>query len=34
MDKVPNIGNYTKEFATGELWYLLGEEKLVEGAAP
>jgi predicted ATPase len=34
MDKVPNIGNYMKEFAPSELWYLLGEEKLVEGAAP
>jgi predicted ATPase len=33
MDQVPNIGNYLKEFAPGELWYLLGEEKLVEGAA-
>jgi predicted ATPase len=34
MDKVPNIDNRMREFATGELWYLLGEEKLVEGAAP
>jgi predicted ATPase len=30
MSKVPNIEALQKEFAPGELWYLLGEEKLVE----
>ncbi len=30
MDKVENIDRLEQEFATGELWYLLGEEKLAE----
>jgi len=33
MGKIPNIENLKKEFATGELWYLLGEEGLVQGGA-
>jgi predicted ATP-dependent endonuclease of OLD family len=28
MTKVPDIDRLLKEFALGELWYLLGEEKL------
>jgi predicted ATPase len=31
MKEVPDIDKLLKEFATGELWYLLGEEKLFEG---
>src|SRR5207302_4119839 len=31
MTQVPDIDRLLKEFALGELWYLLGEEKLVEG---
>jgi predicted ATPase len=31
MAKVPDIDRLLKEFALGELWYLLGEEKLLEG---
>jgi len=31
MSAVPNIDNLQREFAPGELWYLFGEEKLVEG---
>jgi predicted ATPase len=31
MTKVPDIDRLLKEFALGELWYLLGEEKLFEG---
>ena len=31
MDKVPEIDRLLKEFAPGELWYLFGEEKLLEG---
>jgi predicted ATPase len=30
MAKVPDIDRLLKEFAVGELWYLLGEEKLFE----
>ena len=30
MTQVPDIDRLLKEFALGELWYLLGEEKLVE----
>jgi predicted ATPase len=30
MTKVPDIDRLLKEFALGELWYLLGEEKLFE----
>jgi predicted ATPase len=30
MEKVANIGNLSKEFGPGELWYLLGEEGLVK----
>jgi predicted ATPase len=30
MSKVHNIKQLLKEFGTGELWYLLGEEKLVK----
>jgi predicted ATPase len=30
MIEVPDIDRLTKEFALGELWYLLGEEKLFE----
>ena len=33
MDKLPDIERLTKEFGTGELWYLLGEEELVKGHA-
>jgi predicted ATPase len=33
MNKVPNIDKFINDFATGELWYLLGEEKLVQGVA-
>jgi predicted ATPase len=32
MSAVPNLSNLLKEFATGELWYLFGEEELVKGA--
>jgi hypothetical protein len=28
MSKVPDIDRLLQEFAIGELWYLLGEEKL------
>jgi predicted ATPase len=31
MTKIPDIDRLLKEFALGELWYLLGEEKLFEG---
>jgi predicted ATPase len=31
MDKLPNVGQMQKEFAPGELWYLLGEEELLAG---
>lgn len=31
MTKVPDLDRLLKEFALGELWYLLGEEKLFEG---
>jgi predicted ATPase len=31
MTQVPDIDRLLKEFALGELWYLLGEEKLFEG---
>jgi predicted ATPase len=31
MTKVPDIDRLLKEFDLGELWYLLGEEKLFEG---
>jgi predicted ATPase len=31
MTKVPDIDRLLKEFALGELWYLLGEEKLIQG---
>jgi predicted ATPase len=31
MTDVPDIDRLLKEFAVGELWYLLGEEKLFEG---
>jgi predicted ATPase len=34
MAAVPNIGDLLKEFATGELWFLLGEEALTRGARP
>ena len=30
MMQVPDIDRLLKEFALGELWYLLGEEKLFE----
>lgn len=30
MTKIPDIDRLLKEFALGELWYLLGEEKLFE----
>jgi hypothetical protein len=32
MSQVPNIQNYLREFSTGELWNMLGEEALVTGA--
>jgi predicted ATP-dependent endonuclease of OLD family len=32
MAMVPDIDKLLKEFASGELWYLLGEEKLVSGS--
>jgi predicted ATPase len=32
MHTLPNISNLLKEFATGELWYLFGEEELLKGA--
>ena len=31
MTKIPDIDRLRKEFATGELWYLLGEEKMFQG---
>ncbi len=31
MTKIPDIDRLLKEFALGELWFLLGEEKLFEG---
>ena len=31
LSRVPNIDRLAKEFGLGELWYLLGEEKLFEG---
>ncbi len=31
MASIPDIDKLLKEFALGELWYLLGEEKLLEG---
>lgn len=31
MTKIPDIDRLLKEFALGELWYLLGEEKMFEG---
>jgi predicted ATPase len=31
MDQAPDIKKLLKEFGTGELWYLLGEEKLFKG---
>jgi predicted ATPase len=31
MTQIPDIDRLLKEFALGELWYLLGEEKLFEG---
>ncbi len=31
MTQIPDIDKLLKEFALGELWYLLGEEKLLEG---
>jgi predicted ATPase len=32
MDKVPDLDKLLKEFAPGELWYLMGEEKIVQEA--
>ena len=31
MDKIPDIDRLQKDFATGELWHMLGEKQLVEG---
>ena len=31
LTDAPDIDKLLKEFAVGELWYLLGEEKLLEG---
>ena len=33
LSKAHDIEKLTKEFGVGELWYLLGEEKLLEGAS-
>jgi predicted ATPase len=33
MDSVPSVAKLRKEFAPGELWYLFGEEELVNGKA-
>ncbi len=33
LEKVPDIDRLLKEFSLGELWYLLGEEKLIQGRA-
>jgi len=34
LTKVPDIDRLLKEFAVGELWFLLEEEALVKGASP
>ncbi len=34
MRQAPNIKNLMKEFGTGELWYLLGEEGLLKKEQP
>jgi predicted ATPase len=34
MTAVPNLDKLLKEFAVGELWYLLTEEGLLKGASP
>ena len=34
MTKAPDIDKLLKEFVLGELWYLLGEEKLLQGQSP
>ena len=34
MTNAPDIDKLLKEFALGELWYLLGEEKLFQGQSP
>ncbi len=33
MTDIPNLQQLLQEFAPGELWYLLGEEKMAKGAA-
>jgi Fe-S cluster assembly ATPase SufC len=34
MSDVPDVHELLDEFGTGELWYLLGEQALVEGKKP
>lgn len=34
MSEVPDVHELLNEFGTGELWYLLGEQALVEGKRP
>lgn len=34
FDELPDIKKHLDEFGIGELWYLLGEEGLLKGAAP
>ncbi|HEY8379875.1 MAG TPA: ATP-binding protein [Nannocystis sp.] len=34
MDQVPDVHELLTEFGAGELWYLLGEQALVEGKKP
>jgi predicted ATPase len=34
MSEVPDLDRLLREFAPGELWYLLGEERLVKGGQP
>lgn len=34
MSEVPDVHKLLEEFGTGELWYLLGEQGLVEGKKP
>ncbi len=34
FDELPDIRRHLEEFGVGELWYLIGEEGLLKGAAP